>query len=130
MFCCIRRSVESSCHKQDSWRVALCCPSPAINKRRRLILQTMTLTNLPQWCGTLFTTPDGRTFDNTRWSEILVENIAILTYPICIPRPQLCTTRCYIHYTWLNDRCPVTGPADSLVEDVSWNIALNEIYSW
>ena len=39
---------------------------PVINKRRRLVLQAMSVTNLPRSGSTLFTTPDGRIVGNTR----------------------------------------------------------------
>jgi len=39
-----------------------------------LMLPAISVTNLPRSGGTLFTSPDCRGVDNTRWSEILVEN--------------------------------------------------------
>jgi len=57
------------------WWVAIRRPSPAITKRRQLnAIPAMSVTNLPQSGGTLLTTPDCRTADNTRWSETLVRN--------------------------------------------------------
>jgi len=38
-------------------------PSPAINKRHRLVVPAMSVINLPRSGGSLFTTPDGRTVD-------------------------------------------------------------------
>ena len=35
-----------------------------INKRRRLLLSAMSVTNLRRFSVTVFTTPDGRTVDN------------------------------------------------------------------
>jgi len=55
-----------SCHKQDSLMhgaLELRRPSPAINKRHRLVVPAMSVINLPRSGGSLFTTPDGRTVD-------------------------------------------------------------------
>ena len=46
------------------WCVALRRPSPAINKRHRLVPPGLNVTNLPRSVGTLFTTTDGRAVGN------------------------------------------------------------------
>jgi len=44
------------------------------NKRRRLLLPAMSVTNLPRFGAAVCITFGGRTVDNRRWSQILVEN--------------------------------------------------------
>ena len=68
------------------WCMVLRRPSPAINKRRLLLLPPMSATNLPRSGDTLFTTPDARTVDNTRWSNTLVKN-SDFTYFTCTRHP-------------------------------------------
>ena len=59
MFCRLRHNVEAFCHKQDL--LVRRRPSPAINKRRHLVLPAMSVNKLLPSGGTRFTTPDGRT---------------------------------------------------------------------
>jgi len=96
MFCWLQRNVESSCHKQDS-QIRNASSSVFCNqkKHRRLMLPAMSVTNLPRSGGTLFIIPDGRTVDNMRWSEIIVENNNVFMSQLHLT-PLLGCTRCSI----------------------------------
>ena len=57
--------MEASCHKQDSLMHGAASSVSCDQQTPPLIAPAMSVTNLPQSSGTLFTTPDGRTADNT-----------------------------------------------------------------
>jgi len=74
LFCCLRRNIESSCHKQDS---LIHGASSSVSRNQQtppLQCYQRWVTNLQRPGGTVFIAPDGRTVDDTRRSEILVEN--------------------------------------------------------
>jgi len=56
--------------------------SAAINKLRRLLLPAMSVTNFLQSGGTVLITTDGRSIDNPRCSEILVEDSDFFYIPV------------------------------------------------
>jgi len=56
LFCCLQRNIEASCHKQDSLMRGASAFVSRDNKRRRLVLSAMSITNSPQSGGTDYNT--------------------------------------------------------------------------
>jgi len=66
--------------------VTVGCPSPAINKSRRLVLPATSVTNLPRSDVTAFITLDGRIVHKTRRSEIFGRKLRFFyTLPVLYP---------------------------------------------
>ena len=88
-FCCLWRNVQAnSWHKHFVIRLPRSTNSAAYCYQRWV-------TNVSRFGGTVFITPDGRSVDNTRWSEILVENSDfflphLLSMPLLMGYHQCC----------------------------------------
>jgi len=65
-----------------------------------VLYTAISVTNLLQSGGILFITSDGRTVDNTRWSEILVENSDFLSYTTFMIPSEYCHNFWYGKLEW------------------------------